>query len=144
MEFRRVLFRSFWPETGVALKPIGDGFIKLVMMIIAPVVFLTVSTGIASVGEVKALGLLTLKTFAYFLFFSTLALIVGLIIANVFQPGAGMNIDPATLDAGAVAQYQEKAHEATLTAFLIEIIPTTFVSALTSGSILQEIGRAHV
>src|SRR3546814_3693051 len=69
--------------------------------------------------------------------FSTLALIVGLIIANVFQPGAGMNIDPATLDAGAVAQYQEKAHEATLTAFLIEIIPTTFVSALTSGSILQ-------
>src|SRR3546814_6959891 len=76
-------------------------------------------------------------TFAYVLFFSTLALIVCLTIANVFQPGAGMNIDPATRDAGAVAQYQEKAHEATLTAFLIEFIPTTFVSALTSGSILQ-------
>ncbi len=132
-----VLLGHFWPETGVQLKPVGDGFIKLVKMIIAPVIFLTVSTGIASVGESKALGRLTLKTFAYFLFFSTLALIVGLIIANVFQPGAGMNIDPATLNAGAVADYQAKAHEATLTGFLMEIIPTTFVSALTSGSILQ-------
>src|SRR3546814_5451788 len=136
MEFRRVLFRSFWPKTGVALNPIADGCIKLVKMIIAPVIFLTVSTGIASVGESKALGRLTLKTFAYFLFFSTRALIVGLIIANVFQPGAGMNIDPATLNAGAVADYQAKAHEATLTGFLMEIIQTNFVSALTPGSIL--------
>jgi len=132
-----VLLGHYWPDSAVQLKPVGDGFIKLVKMIIAPVIFLTVSTGIASVGESKALGRLTLKTFAYFLFFSTLALIVGLIIANVFQPGAGMNIDPATLNAGAVADYQAKAHEATLTAFLIEIIPTTFISALTSGSILQ-------
>src|SRR3546814_2194537 len=94
-----VLLGHYWPDSAVQLKPVGDVFIKLVKMIIAPVIFLTVSTGIASVGESKALGRLTLKTFAYFLFFSTLALIVGLIIANVFQPGAGMNIDPATLDA---------------------------------------------
>src|SRR3546814_18591303 len=93
-------------------------------MIIAPVIFLTVATGIASIGETKALGRVVGKTFAYFLFFSTLALIVGLVVANVIQPGAGMNIDPATLDAGAVAQYEAKAHESTLTGFLLEIIPT--------------------
>jgi len=132
-----VLLGHFFPDIGVALKPLGDGFIKLVKMIIAPVIFLTVATGIASVGEAKTLGRLTIKTFAYFLFFSTLALIVGLVVANLIQPGAGMNIDPATLDAGAVSEYQAKAHEATLTAFLLEIIPTTFVSALTGGSILQ-------
>ncbi|NIJ38954.1 aerobic C4-dicarboxylate transport protein [Sphingopyxis panaciterrae] len=134
-----VLLGHYFPDIGVAFKPLGDGFINLVKMIIAPVIFLTVATGIASVGEAKTLGRLTVKTFAYFLFFSTLALIVGLIVANVVQPGAGMNIDPATLDAGAVVQYQEKAHEATLTAFLLAIIPTTFVSALTSGSILQSL-----
>src|SRR3546814_19703913 len=94
-------------------------------MIIAPVIFLTVSTGIDSVGESKALGRLTLKTFAYLLFFSTPALIVGLIIANVFQPGAGMNIEHTTLDAGAVAQYQEKRHEVRLTHFLLDLIPRT-------------------
>ncbi|MEQ8310188.1 MAG: dicarboxylate/amino acid:cation symporter [Sphingopyxis sp.] len=133
-----VLLGHFWPAVGTELKPLGDGFIKLVKMIIAPVIFLTVATGIASIGgETKTLGRVVGKTFAYFLFFSTLALIVGLVVANVVQPGAGMNIDPATLDAGAVAQYQAKAHEATLTAFLLDIIPVTFVSALTEGSILQ-------
>ncbi len=135
--FAGVLLGHFFPETGAAFKPLGDGFIKLVKMIIAPVIFLTVATGIASVGEARTLGRLTVKTFAYFLFFSTLALIIGMVIANVVQPGAGMNIDPATLDAGAVEQYQEKAHEATLTGFLLAIIPDTFASSLTSGSILQ-------
>ncbi|HMO74939.1 MAG TPA: dicarboxylate/amino acid:cation symporter [Sphingopyxis sp.] len=139
-----VLLGHFHPETGAALRPLGDGFIKLVKMIIAPVIFLTVSIGIASVGEAKALGRVAGKTFAYFLFFSTLALIVGLVIANVVQPGAGMNIDPATLDAGAVAQYKQAAHDASLTAFLLDIIPTTFVSALTSGSILQALFVAIV
>jgi aerobic C4-dicarboxylate transport protein len=132
-----VLVGHFAPQTGEALRPLGDGFIKLVKMIIAPVIFLTVVTGIASIGEARTLGRVAAKTFAYFLFFSTLALIVGLVVANVVQPGAGMNIDPATLDASAVAQYEAKAHEATLTGFLLEIIPTTFVSALTDGSILQ-------
>ena len=132
-----VLLGHYWPSVATEFKPLGDGFIKLVKMIIAPVIFLTVATGIASIGETKTLGRVVGKTFAYFLFFSTLALIVGLVVANVIQPGAGMNIDPATLDAGAIAQYEAKAHEASLTAFLLEIIPTTFASALTEGSILQ-------
>ena len=127
----------FWPSVGEALKPLGDGFIQLVKMIIAPVIFLTVVTGIAGMKEMASVGRVAGKAFAYFLTFSTLALIVGLVIANVVQPGAGMNIDPATLDAGAVANYNEQAHEATLTGFLLAIIPTTALSALTEGSILQ-------
>ena len=137
-----VLLGHYWPSVATEFKPLGDGFIKLVKMIIAPVIFLTVATGIASIGETKTLGRVVGKTFAYFLFFSTLALIVGLVVANVIQPGAGMNIDPATLDAGAIAQYEAKAHEASLTAFLLEIIPTTFASALTEGSILQALFAA--
>lgn len=140
-----VLLGHFWPEAGVKLQPLGKGFIDLVKMIIAPVIFLTVSTGIASVGGGRTLGRLTVKTFAYFLFFSTLALVIGLIVANVVQPGAGMNIDPRTLDPGAVAkiaEYDAKAHDTTLVGFLLAIIPTTFVSALTSGSILQALFAA--
>ncbi|HEY0597602.1 dicarboxylate/amino acid:cation symporter [Sphingopyxis sp.] len=135
----------FYPKLGADMKPLGDAFIKLVKMIIAPVIFLTVSTGIASVGSGKTLGRLTAKTFAYFLFFSTLALIIGLIVANVVQPGAGMNIDPRTLDPNAVAkiaEYDAKAHDTSLVGFLLAIIPTTFVSALTSGSILQALFAA--
>ncbi|MCA0210665.1 MAG: dicarboxylate/amino acid:cation symporter [Proteobacteria bacterium] len=127
----------FWPVWGEALKPLGDGFIKLVKMIISPVIFLTVVTGIAGMKEIASVGRVAGKAFAYFLFFSTLALIVGLIVANLVQPGAGMNIDPATLDASAVADFDKKAHEVSLTGFLLEIIPTTFLSAFTEGSILQ-------
>lgn len=127
----------FAPETGVALQPLGDGFIKLVKMIIAPVIFLTIATGIAGMGQVSAVGRVAGKAFAYFLAVSTLALIVGLIVANVVQPGAGLNIDPATLDASAVKTYADKAHDASIVTFLLDIIPTTAVSALTSGSILQ-------
>jgi aerobic C4-dicarboxylate transport protein len=131
------LLGHFWPAWGEALKPLGDGFIKLVKMIIAPVIFLTVVTGIASMRELASVGRVAGKAFAYFLFFSTLALIVGLIVANVVQPGAGMNIDPASLDSGAVASYSEQAHQTSVTGFLLDIIPTTLVSALTEGSILQ-------
>ena len=127
----------FWPVWGEALKPLGDGFIKLVKMIISPVIFLTVVTGIAGMKEIASVGRVAGKAFAYFLFFSTLALIVGLIVANLVQPGAGMNINPATLDASAVADFDKKAHEVSLTGFLLEIIPTTFLSAFTEGSILQ-------
>ncbi|MDQ8756272.1 dicarboxylate/amino acid:cation symporter [Sphingosinicella sp. LHD-64] len=127
----------FWPQFGESLKPLGDGFIKLVKMIIAPVIFLTLVTGIAGMKEMASVGRVAGKAFAYFLFFSTLALVVGLIVANVVQPGAGMNVDPARLDAGAVAAYSERAHETTITGFLLDIIPTTMVSALTEGSILQ-------
>lgn len=131
------LLGHFWPAYGEAMKPLGDGFIKLVKMIIAPVIFLTIVTGIAGMKELGSVGRVAGKAFAYFLTFSTLALVVGLIVANVFQPGAGMNIDPATLDGGAVADYAAKAHESTLTGFLLGVIPTTLVSAFTDGNILQ-------
>ncbi len=127
----------FVPDTGVALQPLGDGFIKLVKMIIAPVIFLTIATGIAGMGKVSAVGRVAGKAFLYFLAVSTLALIVGLIIGNVVQPGAGLAIDPATLDANAVKSYADKAHDVSIVKFLMDIVPTTIVSALTDGSILQ-------
>ena len=127
----------FYPQLGAALKPLGDGFIKLVKMVIAPVIFLTLVSGIAGLRELSAVGRVAGKAFGYFLFFSTLALIVGLIVANIVQPGAGMNINPATLDTGAVADYAAKAHDTTLTGFLLNIIPDTLISALTQGNILQ-------
>ena len=132
-----VLLGHFAPATGEALKPLGDAFIKLVKMIIAPVIFLTIVSGIAGMRDLGAVGRVAGKAFAYFLFFSTLALIVGLIVANVVRPGAGLNIDPATLDAGKVSGFAAKAHETTLTGFLVGIIPDTFLSALTEGNILQ-------
>lgn len=126
-----------WPEAGVALQPLGDAFIKLVKMIIAPVIFLTIVTGIAGMRHVGEIGRVAGKAFAYFITVSTFALIVGLVVANIVQPGAGMNIDPATLDAGAVKDYAGKAEEASIVKFLLDIIPTTTLSALTDGSILQ-------
>lgn len=132
-----VIVGHFWPATGEALKPLGDGFIKLVKMIIAPVIFLTIVTGIAGMRDLARVGRVALKAFAYFLFFSTLALIIGLIVANVVRPGAGLNIDPATLDTAKIGEYAEKAHATTLTGFLMDVIPDTFLSALTAGNILQ-------
>lgn len=125
------------PGFGAALQPLGQAFIALVKMIISPVIFLTVVTGIAGSHGVGSLGRVALKAFAYFLFFSTLALVVGLIVSHIVQPGAGMHVDPATLDANAVKGFAAKAHESTLTGFLLAIIPETLVSAFTSGSILQ-------
>ena len=127
----------FWPELGKDLKPLGDAFIKLVKMIIAPVIFLTIATGIAGMRDIGRVGRVAAKAFGYFFVFSTLALIVGLVIANVVQPGRGLNIDPATLNAGAVAQYTTAAHETTITGFLTGIIPDTLVSAFVEGNILQ-------
>ena len=127
----------FWPAYGEALKPLGDAFIKLVKMIIAPVIFLTIVTGIAGMKELGSVGRVAAKAFAYFLTFSTLALIVGLLVANLVQPGAGMNIDPATLDGAAIADYAAKAHDSTLVGFLLDVIPATLVGAFTGGNILQ-------
>ena len=127
----------FFPATGEALKPLGDAFIKLVKMIIAPVIFLTIVTGIAGMRDLGAVGRVAGKAFAYFLFFSTLALVIGMVVANVVQPGAGLNIDPASLDTSKIADYTAKAHDTTLTGFVLDMIPDTFVSALTAGSILQ-------
>ncbi len=132
-----VVVGHFWPDIGAGLKPLGDGFIKLVKMVIAPVIFLTVVSGIAGMRELSAVGRVAAKAFGYFLVFSTLALIVGLIVANIVQPGAGMHIDPATLDQKSVADYAHKAHETSVIGFLMDIIPNTMLSALTEGSILQ-------
>jgi len=131
------LLGHFFPDLGASLKPLGDGFIKLVKMIIAPVIFLTVATGIAGMKDITAVGSVAIKALAYFMFFSTLALIVGLIVANVIQPGSGLNIDPATLDSVAVASYTHTAEEQTISAFLLDIIPATLFSAMTEGKILQ-------
>jgi len=132
-----VFIGHLWPATGEALKPLGDGFIKLVKMIIAPVIFLTIVTGIAGMRDLGSVGRVAIKAFAYFLFFSTLALIVGLVIGNLVRPGAGLNIDPATLDATKVFDYAAKAHETTVTGFLLAIIPDSFLSGLAEGNLLQ-------
>ncbi|MGV9006475.1 MAG: dicarboxylate/amino acid:cation symporter [Brevundimonas sp.] len=131
------LIGHLWPEFGVQLKPLGDAFIKLVKMVIAPVIFLTIVTGITGMRDIGKVGRVAAKAFGYFLVFSTLALIVGLVTANVIQPGRGLNIDPATLDAGAVSQYSAAAHETTIQGFLTGIIPDTLVGAFTTGNILQ-------
>jgi aerobic C4-dicarboxylate transport protein len=131
------LLGHFNPELGASLKPLGDAFIKLVKMIIAPVIFLTLATGIAGMRELGEVGRVAAKAFIYFLFFSTLALVLGLIVANIVQPGAGMHIDPATLDPQAIADYSAKAHEQSITGFLLAIIPTTLLSAVAEGEILQ-------
>lgn len=132
-----VLLGHFDPGVGAAMKPLGDAFIKLVKMVITPVIFLTVATGIAGVSDLKRVGRVAGKAMLYFLTFSTLALILGLIISNVVQPGAGMHIDPATLDAKAAAAYAAKAHDASIVGFLMDIIPNTIVGAFAKGDILQ-------
>ncbi|MDZ4363038.1 dicarboxylate/amino acid:cation symporter [Brevundimonas sp.] len=131
------LIGHFAPDFAVQLKPLGDGFIKLVKMIIAPVIFLTIVTGLAGMRDLGQVGRVAAKAFGYFLVFSTLALIIGLVIGNVVQPGRGLNIDPASLDPASVAQYSAAAHESTIVGFLTGIIPTTLVSAFVEGNILQ-------
>lgn len=131
------LIGHFAPDFAVQLKPLGDAFIKLVKMIIAPVIFLTIVTGLAGMRDLGQVGRVAAKAFGYFLVFSTLALIVGLVIGNVVQPGRGLNIDPASLDPASVAQYSAAAHESTIVGFLTGIIPTTLVSAFVEGNILQ-------
>ena len=132
-----ILLGHFYPDFAASLKPLGDAFIKLVKMVIAPVIFLTVVTGIAGMSDLGKVGRVAGKAMIYFLTFSTLALIIGLIVANVVQPGAGFNIDPKTLDPKAVATYTAKAHDASIVNFLMDIIPATPVSALAAGDILQ-------
>ncbi len=132
-----VLLGQFYPQVGESMKPLGDAFIKLVKMIIAPVIFLTVVTGIAGMSNMKTVGRVAGKAMLYFLTFSTLALIIGLVVANTLHPGAGLNIDPASLDSEKVASYVTKAHDSTIVGFLMNIIPTTTLSPLVSGDILQ-------
>ena len=132
-----VLLGVFYPEVGTAMKPLGDGFIKLIKMIIAPVIFCTVVAGIAGMQDMKKIGRVGGKALLYFEVVSTFALAIGLVVANVAKPGAGFNVDPATLDSSSIAQYTTNAHAQTTTEFIMHIIPTTFVDAFATGNILQ-------
>lgn len=132
-----VLLGHFFPSVGESMKPFGDAFIKLVKMIISPVIFLTIVLGIAEMTNMKVMGRVIGKSLVYFIFFSTLALAVGLLVANIAHPGTGLNIDPVTLDSSKVEEYVQKSHDASLSGFLMNIIPTTVVSPLTNGNILQ-------
>ena len=132
-----ILLGQFYPQLGEQMKPLGDAFIKLVKMIIAPVIFLTVVTGIAGMTNMRAVGRVAGKAMIYFLTFSTLALVIGMVVANTVRPGASMHIDPATLDPSKVSTYVSKAHDSTITGFLMNIIPETLVSPLVGSDILQ-------
>ena len=132
-----VLLGHFEPAWGAAMKPFGDAFIKLIKMIIAPVIFLTIVTGIAGMTHLSTVGRVFGKAMAYFLTFSTLALIVGMIVANVVQPGAGMHINPADLDQKSVQGFVAKTHDMTLTGFVMDIIPKTLISPFVGDNILQ-------
>jgi len=126
-----------WPHFAELLKPFGDGFIKLIRMMVAPIIFLTVVVGIASVGDLRKLGRVGIKAFLYFEVVTTLALGIGMIVANVVQPGRGMNVNPATLDIKSVAQYTTQSQHLSAVDFLLNIIPDTFVGAFAKGEILQ-------
>jgi len=132
-----VLIGVFKPEWGVELNPLGAGFIKLITMIISPVIFCTVVSGIAGMEDIKKVGRVGGKALIYFEVVSSFALIIGLIVANVIRPGDGFNANPATLDTSAIAQFTTKAHMPTTTEFIMDIIPHTFFGAFTEGKILQ-------
>ena len=127
----------FYPATGEAMKPLGDGFIKLIKMIIAPIIFVTVVHGIAAMSDMKKVGRVGLKALIYFEIVTTLALAVGLIVANLVQPGAGMNIDAATIDTKDIANFVTQSKDQGTIQFLLDIIPKTLVGAFAEGNILQ-------
>jgi aerobic C4-dicarboxylate transport protein len=132
-----VIFGYLAPERAAAMKPLGDGFIALIKMLIAPIIFTTVVVGIAKTGAMKDVGRIGIRALLYFEVVSTLALVIGLVVVNVLKPGVGLAIDPASLDPKSVATYTAASKSLTVTAFLLNIIPTTMISAFTSGEILQ-------
>ena len=132
-----VVLGYFAPHFAVKLKPLGDAFIRLVRLAIAPVIFCTVVSGIAGVNSLEKVGRVGVKALGYFIVLSTLALVLGLAVANLVRPGAGFNADPAQLDGAAVASFQAQAHENTVVGFLMHIIPETVGAAFTGGDILQ-------
>jgi len=132
-----ILIGHYFPNTGVALKPLGDGFISLIKMMIGPVIFCTVVHGIGSMRDLKKIGRVGVKTLVYFEAVSTLALAIGLIVGEVLQPGRGFDIDPATLDPNAVASFVRRAKEEGMVGHLLAIIPETFIGAFAKGDLLQ-------
>ncbi|MFD2641320.1 dicarboxylate/amino acid:cation symporter [Pseudomonas japonica] len=132
-----ILLGHYYPEAGVALKPLGDGFVKLIKMVIAPIIFCTVVSGIAGMQSMKSVGKTGGYALLYFEIVSTIALIIGLVVVNVVKPGAGMHIDVSTLNASSVAAYAAAGAQQTTIGFLLNIIPATVVGAFANGDILQ-------
>ncbi len=132
-----ILLGHFYPEIGVAMKPLGDGFIKLIKMIIAPIIFCTVVAGIAGMQELGKVGRVGIKTLLYFEVVSTLALVIGLIVVHVIEPGAGMNVDASVLDTGGLSAYTAAAKMQGAVDFLLNIIPISVIDAFAKGDILQ-------
>lgn len=132
-----VLLGHFYPTVGAQMKPLGDGFIKLIKMLIAPIIFCTVVHGIASMEDMKKVGRVGIKALVYFEVMTTIALIIGLIVVNLWAPGTGMNVDAAALDTRGIATYTAKAGQQSTVDFLLHIIPNTVVGAFAEGEILQ-------
>lgn len=132
-----ILLGHFYPETGVALKPLGDGFVKLIKMVIAPIIFCTVVSGIAGMQDMKTVGKTGGYALLYFEIVSTIALLIGLIVVNLAQPGAGMHIDASTLDVSKIAAYAQAGEAQSTIGFLLNVIPSTVVGAFANGDILQ-------
>lgn len=135
--FIGILLGHFYPSFAVELKPLGDGFIKLIKMMIAPIIFCTIVTGIAGMQNTKKVGSVGLKAILYFEVVTTIALIIGLVVINVLKPGAGMNVDPASLDTKAVESFIVESKSQSVGDFLLHIIPDNIVNALSTGNILQ-------
>ncbi|MEO6587949.1 MAG: dicarboxylate/amino acid:cation symporter [Pyrinomonadaceae bacterium] len=132
-----VALGALYPEIGAQMKPLGDAFVKLIKMLIAPIIFLTVVTGIAGIGDMKKLGRVGLKALLYFEVVTTLALAIGLIVVELVKPGAGINATPESLETGATAQYVKQAQEMSVTDHLLHIIPDSVIGAFANGEILQ-------
>src|SRR5450631_3560157 len=132
-----VLLGHFYPDTGAAMKPLGDGFIKLIKMIIAPIIFCTVVTGIAGMEDMKKVGRVGAKSLLYFEVVSSIALVIGLAVVTIIQPGAGFNADLTTLDTKCLASFTTGAKSLSTTDFFMNIIPTSVIDAFAKGDILQ-------
>jgi Na+/H+-dicarboxylate symporter len=131
-----ILLGHFYPSLGIEMKPISDGFIRLIRAVVPPIIFATVAVGIAKMGDMRRVGVVGLRAIIYFEVVSTLALLIGLAVGNLIQPGAGLHIDPAHLDEKAVAGYVTSAKSLTIVDFLIKMIPTNLVGAIAQGEIL--------
>jgi len=134
-----ILIGYFWPQWGASLKPLGDAFIKLIKMLLAPIIFGTIVVGIAGMGNLKEVGRVGIKALVYFEIISTLALAIGLVVVNVLQPGAGMNVDVTKLDTKSLGAYTSAAKSQDAVSFFLDIIPSSVVDAFARGSMLQVI-----
>src|SRR5581483_2829335 len=131
------LLGYFQPQWGIALRPLGEAFVNLIKMLIGPLIFTTVVVGLAGMGDLRRVGRVGLKALVYFELVTTFALVIGLVVANTFTPGAGFHVDPKTLDVSGVAKYAGAAQQLNWVDTLLHLIPRTFVSAFAEGDILQ-------